>query len=61
MFIVARVSVDVHVLGVVVLVVFGLSGPVLATVVVHVFFEEVFDDSNVFRGDGSCTHEGSRT
>ena len=36
MFIVARVSVDVHVIGVVVLGVFGLSGPVLATVVVHV-------------------------
>ena len=30
------ISVDVHVIGVVVLGVFGLSGPVLATVVVHV-------------------------
>ena len=36
MFIVARVSVDVHDTGVVVLGVFGLSGPVLAMVVVHV-------------------------
>ena len=48
MFIVARVSVDVHVIGVVVLGVFGLSGPVLATVVIHVRFGEVLDDSNVF-------------
>ena len=36
MFIEARVSVDVHVIGGVVLGVFGLFGPVLATVVVHV-------------------------
>ena len=36
MFIVARVSIDVHVIVVVVLGVIGLFGPVLATVVVHV-------------------------
>ena len=53
MFIVARVSVDVHVIGVVVLGVFGLSGPVLATVVVHVRFREVLDDSKPFAVDGS--------
>ena len=46
MFIVARVSVDVHVIGVVVLGVFGLSGPVLATAVV------VLGKMHV---DGSCS------
>ena len=49
MFIIARVFVDVHVIGVVVLGVFGLPDPVLAAVVVHVRFREVLDDSNVFR------------
>ena len=39
MFIIARVSVDVRVISVVVLGVFGLSGPVLATIVVHVRLE----------------------
>ena len=48
MFIVARVSVDVHVTDVVVLGVFGLSGPVLVMVVVHIRFGEVLDDSNIF-------------
>ena len=48
MFIVARVSIEIHVIGVVVLGVFGLSGLILVTVVIHVRFGKVLDDSNVF-------------
>ena len=57
MFIVARVSVDVHVIGVEVLWVFGLSSLVLATVVIHVCFGEVLDDSKPFAVDGRGSHD----
>ena len=68
MFIVAQVSVDVHVIDVVVLGVFGLAGPVLATVVVEVvvlsFICDHRDGSGSRdtrrlvenHGGGSCTH-----